>query len=128
MVIKRHSRSVDPTKHCCGRCKGKLVEIEVPGSKGDTATGGGATSYTAKKARKTSDFALFVKEQTSTVRNRLARELSCSPKEVAQSDVMKECGRLWRSRKTNAESSSSSSAKVGIELDSVKDRLANMAL
>ena len=117
VVIKRHSRSVDPTKHCCGRCKGKLVEIEVPGSKGDIATG---ASYTQKKARKTSDFALFVKQQTSDVRNRLARELSCSPKDIAQSDVMKECGKLWRSRK--------SEANVGLELESVEDQLATMAL
>ncbi len=117
VIIKRHSRSVDPTKHCCGRCKGKLVEIEVPGSKGDTATG---ASYTKKKARKTSDFAIFVKQQTSDVRNRLAREHSCSSKEVAQSDVMKECGKLWRSRK--------SASNVGLELESMEDQLASMAL
>jgi hypothetical protein len=117
VVIKRHSRSVDPTKHCCGRCKGKLVEIEVPGSKRDTATG---ASYTEKKARKTSDFALFVKQQTSDVRNHLARELSCSPKDVAQSDVMKECGKLWRSRK--------SASNARLELESLKDQLASMAL
>lgn len=121
MVIKRHSRSVDPTKHCCGRCQGKLVEIEVPGSKGDNAIG---TSYTEKKARKTSDFALFVKEKTPHVRTRLARELSCSPKEVAQSDVMKECGRLWRSQKDAAESS----VNVGRDVESVEEQLANMAL
>ena len=89
-MIKRHSRSVDPAKHCCGRCKGKLIEIEVPGSKGDIAMG---SSHTPKVARKPSDFALFVKEQSSHVREQLAMERSCTVKEISQALVMKECGK-----------------------------------
>mmetsp|Transcript_3888 Transcript_3888/g.7882 ORF Transcript_3888/g.7882 Transcript_3888/m.7882 type:complete len:915 (-) Transcript_3888:14-2758(-) len=96
VIIKRHSRSVDPARHCCGRCKSKLIEIEVPGSKGDTAKLG----YTPKQQKETSGFALFVKNQSSEVRKRLARERQCGPNEVAQADVMKECGKLWRERKT----------------------------
>ncbi|EEC47745.1 predicted protein, partial [Phaeodactylum tricornutum CCAP 1055/1] len=30
VIIRRHSRSVDPFKQVCGRCKGALMEIEVP--------------------------------------------------------------------------------------------------
>ena len=114
MVIKRHSRSVDPTKHCCGRCQGKLIEIEVPGSSGDTSKGG----YTAKKERKASQFALFVKDQSKNVRQNIARQRSCTEKEITQADVMKECGRLWRERK----------ASDGSEKDSLADRLVNLTL
>ena len=121
MVIKRHSRSVNTTKQCCGRCQGKLIEIEVPGSKGDTAK----TGHTAKKERKTSEFALFVKNQSANVRKTLARERTCTPKEVSQADVMKECGKLWRSRKASL-LNNSSEEKDGLE--SMADRLVNMTL
>jgi hypothetical protein len=122
-VIKRHSRSVDPDKHCCGRCQGKLLEIEVPGSRGDYTKG---VSHTPKVARKTSEFALFVKEQTTDVRQRLAREKTCKPKEISQALVMKECGRLWRIRNasSNGESSESdcleSLAERLVEICSIK--------
>jgi hypothetical protein len=33
------------------------------------------------------------------VRHRLANERGCRSNEVPQADVMKECGRLWRSKK-----------------------------
>jgi hypothetical protein len=95
VVIKRHSRSVDINKHCCGRCKSKLIEIEVPGSNKDSSKVG----YTPKK-RKTSAYALFVKEQTPLIRQRLGNE-------VSQADVMKECGRLWRSEKARSKTGSS---------------------
>ena len=115
MVIKRHSRSVDPTKQCCGRCKGRLIEIEVPRP--------GETSYTAKKERKASEFALFVKSQSQSVKKRMARQRSCTPKEVSQSDVMKECGKLWRERKA-------SSKNGGAEKDALDlaDRLVDLSL
>ncbi|KAL3811653.1 hypothetical protein ACHAXA_004385, partial [Cyclostephanos tholiformis] len=103
-VIKRHSRSVDPDKHCCGRCQGKLIEIEVPRSRADNTEG---VSHALKVARKTSVFALFVKEQTTDVRKRLAKEKSCKPKEISQALVMKECGRLWRIRKESLKVESS---------------------
>eukprot|EP00584_Thalassiosira_punctigera_P010979 CAMPEP_0172545294 /NCGR_PEP_ID=MMETSP1067-20121228/15252_1 /TAXON_ID=265564 ORGANISM="Thalassiosira punctigera, Strain Tpunct2005C2" /NCGR_SAMPLE_ID=MMETSP1067 /ASSEMBLY_ACC=CAM_ASM_000444 /LENGTH=788 /DNA_ID=CAMNT_0013332011 /DNA_START=108 /DNA_END=2474 /DNA_ORIENTATION=+ len=124
VVIKRHSRSVDPTKHCCGRCQGKLIEIEVPGSRGDTAT----TGHTAKKHRKASGFALFVKDHSADAKERLARERKCMPKEVSQADVMKECGRLWRSRKEEAPSSSNGGEEERDGLESMADRLVNMTL
>ena len=117
VVIKRHSRSVDPNKHCCGRCKGKLIEIEVPGSTDKKS------SYTPKKERKASPFALFVKSESAGVRKSLAMTRSCSPKEISQSDVMKECGKMWRSRKA--------SLNGGVEkdgLDSMAAKLVDMTL
>jgi len=115
VVIKRHSRSVDVNKQCCGRCKGKLIEIEVPGSKGDKAKNG---KHTPKKARKASAYSLFVKSESANVRKRLAKERSCTPKSVSQADVMKEVGRLWRIKKENKDDG-------GLDLTS---RLVNMTL
>jgi len=131
VVIKRHSRSVNPNKQCCGRCQGKLIEIEVPGSKGDTASKTGG--YTAKKERKASEYALFVKSQSAEVKKSLARERMCTPKQISQADVMKECGRLWRKRKEEASlSKSSSDGSESVEkdglLEMMADRLESMTL
>ena len=52
-VIGRHSRSIDPAKHVCGRCKGVL---EYTGKTGEKA------ASSARKA-KAGPFAVFVKEQ-----------------------------------------------------------------
>lgn len=95
VVIKRHSRSVDTNKHSCGKCKNKLIEIEVPGKGQDISN----NAFTPKKQRKTSEFALFVKKHSGNIREKLAKERSCSPKEVSQADVMKECGAEWQRRK-----------------------------
>ena len=74
----------------------------MPGSNKDSSKVG----YTPKK-RKTSAYALFVKEQTPLVRQRLASERKCRSNEVSQADVMKECGRLWRSEKAKGDKGSS---------------------
>ena len=97
VVIKRHSKSVDTKKHCCGRCKSKLIEIEVPGK--DEQVRGNA--YTPKKPRKATAYQLFVKSNSASVRERLARERSCSEKDIGLADVSKECGRLWQIKKKN---------------------------
>ena len=92
-IIKRHSRSVDPKRHCCGSCsKGKLIEIEVPGSKKDVSTIG----HTPKKKRAPTGFSLYVQQNSKSVRARLVAERGSS---VTQPDVMKECGRIWREQK-----------------------------
>ena len=92
-MIQRHSRSVDPNRHCCGKCKGKLVEIEVPGSSKDTSDNG----YTPKKKRQASAFSLFVQTHSGDVRKKL--QIQKGTEKVSQQEVMKECGRLWREEK-----------------------------
>ena len=92
--MKRHSRSVDPERHCCGSCKGKLLEIEVPGK--SSSTKDTKNIYTPKKKREPSAFSLFVKENSAAVRLNLMKQ---ADKSVPQSEVMKECGRLWRQQK-----------------------------
>ncbi len=100
VVIKRHSRSIDPNKQCCGRCTNKLIEIEVPRKGQDISN----NTFTPKKQRKTSEYALFVKKHSASIREKLAKERSCRPKEVSQADVMKECGAEWQRRKQGSSS------------------------
>uniref|UniRef100_A0A7S1BDD0 SprT-like domain-containing protein n=1 Tax=Corethron hystrix TaxID=216773 RepID=A0A7S1BDD0_9STRA len=89
-VIKRQSRSIDTTRQVCGKCRGNLIEIEVPSS--DLSN-----DFVPKKRKEASGFSLFVKENSKIVRKRLADENPCS--KIAQKDVMKECGRLWAEQK-----------------------------
>lgn len=100
-IIQRHSRSVDPLRHCCGKCRGKLIEIEVGSSKDDVAKNG----FTPKKKRAASGFSLFVQAESSRVRSEL--EAESKGKTVTQSEVMKECGRLWREKKASTISNES---------------------
>jgi len=95
VVIQRHSRSLDPDRHCCGKCKGKFVEIEVPStlSADDVAKNG----FTPKKKKKVSGFSLFVQANSAGVRATL--QAQSYDKKIAQTEVMKECGRLWRDKK-----------------------------
>lgn len=82
---------------CCGKCKGKLVEIEVPGtSKGDSSTL--VNGYTPKKKRQASGFSLFVQARSKSVREKL--QIQSKGAKVSQQEVMKECGRLWKEEKS----------------------------
>ena len=64
-----------------------------------------------------SEYALFVKYESAKVRKRLAKERSCTAKQVSQADVMKECGKLWRRKKEE---------KDGLEY--MADKLVNLTL
>ena len=89
VVVKRHSRSVDVEKQVCGRCRGHLQEIQVPGK-------GSMGDYTPRKKAPPSAYNLFVKEQSQQVRQRLQ---AISNANVTQTEVMKECALLWNSQK-----------------------------
>lgn len=99
VVIQRHSRSVDIARHVCGRCKGKLIEIDAP-QKGARKS---EIIKTPKKETILSGYNLFIKQTSREVRERLTRERKQedlnNPK-VTQSDVLKECARLWKQTKT----------------------------
>jgi len=116
VIIKRHSRSVDPTKHCCGKCKNKLIEIEVPGKGEDVSN----NAFTPKKQRPPTEFALFVKKHSASIREKLAKEMSCSSKEVRQADVMKECGKVWQQHKKQRSSNN--------DIDGLGSELINLTL
>ena len=97
--MKRHSRSVDVKRHCCGRCKGKLVEVDANNVSRKVQ---GPVDKTPKKRAPPSGYNLFVKEQSKQVREKLLREKRSqgilNPK-VMQPEVIKECARLWREKK-----------------------------
>ena len=82
-------------KHFCGKCRGKLIEIEVPGSARDLSS----TGYTPKKKRNATGFSLFVKEHGAEVKNKLSKNRGVLAPVVTQPEVMKECGRIWKEMK-----------------------------
>jgi len=89
-IIQRHSRSVDVTRHCCGKCNSKLMEIDVPAP--------GSTTYVKKQKRKATGFSLFVQQRSQSVRASLLASRGPHQK-VSQKDVMIECSRLWKELK-----------------------------
>lgn len=65
-LFKRHSKSVDPSRHSCGRCKGRLVQIKP-------APRGGAKDKNGKPREK-SEYQVYVKENFGRVKKRLEAE------------------------------------------------------
>lgn len=93
-VFQRQSKSIDVDKHVCGKCKGRLQEINVP-QKGVKAA---AIDRTPKEPKALNGYTLFVKENSAQVRSRLEldRSMCGSKKTVSQPEVMRECAKLWR--------------------------------
>ncbi|KAF2660610.1 hypothetical protein K491DRAFT_37240 [Lophiostoma macrostomum CBS 122681] len=83
--FKRHSKSVDPVRHSCGRCKGKLVQTKpTPRTTGKDG---------AKRER--SEYQIFVKANFSRVKKELeARGLDC-----AMGRVMEAVAKEYREKK-----------------------------
>ncbi|KAI9680751.1 MAG: hypothetical protein M1817_004191 [Caeruleum heppii] len=101
--FSRHSKSIDPTRHTCGACKSKLVQIQ-PVPRAATAVGAGP-GETAKP--KPSAYQLFVKEHLADVRRAMAPG---SP----QKDVMAEVGRRYRADKAaQADEAKGEKARTG---------------
>ncbi|KAH7095278.1 SprT-like family-domain-containing protein [Paraphoma chrysanthemicola] len=66
--FKRHSKSVDTSRHSCGRCKGKLVQTKpTPRNVGNAAVG-------KDGKREKSEYQVFVKTNFSLVKKRLQEE------------------------------------------------------
>ena len=99
-VFQRQSKSIDVDKQVCGKCKGRLIEINVP-KKGEIKSN---IDRTPKKQKALSGYALFVKEHSSQVRSRieLDRMMIGSTMTVSQAEVMKECAVLWHEWKKNS--------------------------
>lgn len=81
--FKRHSKSVDPRKHTCGSCRGRLVQIKpVPrGVVAGGGSGGGVGGYAG-----------FVKAHFAEVKRGL-------PPGSSQKEVMEALGRKYREEK-----------------------------
>jgi predicted SprT family Zn-dependent metalloprotease len=118
-VYRRMKRIIDVNRHCCGVCKGRLSEIVNQQRVTEEA------SIPKPKAPLTA-YQRFVQEQAPIVRRQLEAQASAkvvlypsagnrsasTPKttaqapgtaKVSQSEVMKECARLWQAQKKASE-------------------------
>ncbi|KAM0716989.1 hypothetical protein Q7P37_006841 [Cladosporium fusiforme] len=80
--FKRHSKSIDPKRHTCGSCRGKLVQVKPVPRGGAGAVVGG----------KVGGYAGFVKMHFAEVRKSL-------PPGSSQKEVMEAVGRKYREEK-----------------------------
>lgn len=98
--LKRHSRSITPGKHRCGRCKGELVQIKPTPRKAPAAT---------------SEYQLFLKAEMKVIR--------AENPGMAQKDVMKCAATRWAARSAD---SVEASAESSIGEDEAADTLPRM--
>ncbi|KAF2788019.1 hypothetical protein K505DRAFT_379192 [Melanomma pulvis-pyrius CBS 109.77] len=84
--FKRHSKSVDPERHSCGRCKGRLVQVKpVPrAAKGPEG-----------KPREKSEYQVFVKQNFGRVK----KEMEGLGLDVQMGKVMEAVAREYRLEK-----------------------------
>ena len=80
LEYKRHSKSIDPSKHSCGSCKGKLVQVQPAPRKG---AGEG----------KRSEYQDFVKRENERVR--------FENPGIGFGEIMSILGREFKERKRN---------------------------
>lgn len=102
MEFKRHSKSIDPSRHSCGSCKNKLVQVQpAPRAANDGKMGG------------LSEYQKFMKVNFA----RLKRE----NEGLGQKEVMAVVGRKFREMKAEKGEERSSSAEAVVVEDSEED-------
>lgn len=100
MEFKRHSKSIDPSRHRCGKCKAELVQIKpVPrkaaagkGSNSGTPTLPGGKTPTAP----VTGYAAFVKEHFASIKKGM-------PPGTLHKEVMQALGEKYRAEKAARE-------------------------
>ncbi|KAJ4381445.1 hypothetical protein N0V85_008674, partial [Neurospora sp. IMI 360204] len=107
---KRHSKSVDPSRHRCGVCKGVLRQVKpAPRGQGQgqhvsdttgvdgegTQKGMGTNKIQVEKAKTSSEYQVFVKEQMRVVKGQKPG--------LAFGEVMKEVAERWKVEKARRE-------------------------
>ncbi|KAF2851258.1 hypothetical protein T440DRAFT_449258 [Plenodomus tracheiphilus IPT5] len=114
--FKRHSKSVDPVRHSCGKCKGRLVQTR-PTPRG---VGAGAGVGGKDGKREKSEYQVFVKEHFKRVKAGLEGE----GKDARMGRVMEVLGREYRDAKARkGEGVIKEVDKVVINLEEVEDAL-----
>ncbi|KAL2163387.1 hypothetical protein VTH06DRAFT_5444 [Thermothelomyces fergusii] len=88
--FKRHSRSIDPARHRCGRCRGELKQIK-PAPRGAGKKAGGGGDGEAAKGKVVSEYQAFMKEQMRLIREE-------NPKSP-QKEIMKIVASRWAAKK-----------------------------
>ncbi|KAI1541931.1 SprT hypothetical protein [Pyrenophora tritici-repentis] len=87
--FKRHSKSVDPARHSCGKCKGRLAQTKP------TPRGVGAGAAVGKDGkREKSEYQVFVKENFARVK----KDLELEGKDAQMGKVMEALGKEYRAR------------------------------
>lgn len=86
--FKRHSKSVDTSKHSCGKCRGRLVQTKP-------SPRGAAKSGEAEGGRKKSEYQIFVKENFKTIKAEMAAE----GLDTQMGKVMEVVARRYREKK-----------------------------
>lgn len=86
---ERHSKSIDPARHTCGKCRGRLTQIRP-------APRGGNIKSAEGGVKKESEYQKFVKDQFAIVKREL--EANQGGQKSPMKDVMKEVGFRYRSR------------------------------
>ena len=87
--FKRHSKSVDPARHSCGKCKGRLAQTKP------TPRGVGAGVAVGKDGkREKSEYQVFVKENFARVK----KDLELEGKDAQMGRVMEVLGKEYRAR------------------------------
>ncbi|KAI4668707.1 uncharacterized protein J4E78_002535 [Alternaria triticimaculans] len=106
--FKRHSKSVDPARHSCGKCKGKLAQTKP------TPRGVGAGAAVGKDGRREkSEYQIFVKANFARVK----KELEAAGKDAQMGKVMEAVAKQYRERK----GAGSSKGKEIIDLEAALD-------
>lgn len=93
--FKRHSKSIDPQRHTCGSCRGKLLQVK-PVPRGGAVVGG-----------KVGGYAGFVKLHFAAVKKSL-------PPGSSQKEVMEAVGRKYREEKERKEAEATTT-KSGVD-------------
>ena len=101
---ERHSKSIDPAKHTCGKCKGRLEQIRPAPRGGKTAADG--------TTKKESEYQKFVKDHFSVVRKEL--DACQDGQKSPMKDVMKEIGVRYRTQKASADTAIGKTSKEEI--------------
>ena len=100
VMVQRHSRSINVERQVCGRCKGRLIEVKrgdgniAAHALSDQQVGTNSSHQTKKLTKNPSAYNEFVRVQAPLVRQMMTT--TTTTQKILQSDVMKECARLWK--------------------------------
>ncbi|KAK4463313.1 SprT-like family-domain-containing protein [Cladorrhinum samala] len=113
--FKRHSKSIDTSRHRCGVCKGPLVQIK-PAPRGNGAKAGGGKGEgegdKGGEGRKQSEYQVFMKEEMRRVKQEQPG--------LRQNEVMKVVAARWKVLKEKREGVKKDEAK---EVENGMERL-----
>ncbi|KXS95886.1 hypothetical protein AC579_10578 [Pseudocercospora musae] len=120
MEFKRHSKSIDPKRHRCGKCRANLLQIKpVPrGAKSGDQSSGKATpadgiSRMPPKATPITGYAAYVKEHFANLKKSMAGS--------SHKQVMEALGKQYRSEKA-------AKASATVDIDDLVKKLGNVRL